>query len=320
MSSPEVRTQNEVPEPFPSLSSPPSPKSPGAEQIYSNRSREHSAASTLQGRLRSASKNFQESNPPTGMWIATGQIASSVPSLSDIRRGSYSSDGWSGEGQIREKERRASLSRRRSSQTGEERRGSIKPQSPKDQASQRFRHESVPEATEEPGHNADDYSSIMRSSSTAIEIKKRVEKQTSSDHRSSSDTPNTSAAKVEHHSITTPFDNGYQFPPKHKWTESTVIGLTAFWKVRAPFHKFDVLRVVYSVDFLEVDGSQDIDSSPSSALIFSTNARFWVLVLYHTYWISCSYLWAQRRGLGRNAVLALMQCITSDVQTHLQRY
>lgn len=236
MTSPEMSTHNDGPVPFPSLSSPPSPTSPGTAQINSNRSREHSATSTLQGRLRSASKNFQESNPPTGMWIATGQIASSVPSLSDIRRGSYSSDGWSGEGQIREKERRASLSRRRSSQTGEERRGSVNPHSPKDQAGQRFCHESVSEAVEESSQIAVDNSNNMQSSSKAIEIETRGEKQTSTDQRSSSDTPNT-AAKAENHLTTTPFDNGYQFPPKHKWTESTVIGLTAFWKVGDPFPK-----------------------------------------------------------------------------------
>jgi hypothetical protein len=247
MTTPDISTHNDSPEPFPSLNSSPSPKSLGTAQINSNRSREHSAASTLQGRLRTASKNFQESNPPTGMWIATGQIASSVPSLSDIRRGSYSSDGWSGEGQIREKERRASLSRRRSSQTGEERRGSVNPHSPKDQAGQTFPHESVPEDVEESSQVAVESSNNMQSSSKAIEMETRREKQTSTDQRSSCDTPNT-AAKAENHSTATPFDNGYQFPPKHKWTESTVIGLTAFWKVGEPFSKFDVLRVVCSLD------------------------------------------------------------------------
>jgi hypothetical protein len=51
--------------------------------------------------------------------------------------------------------------------------------------------------------------------------------------RSSSDTniaPTTGAAKPDSEINTTPFHNGYQFPPKHRWTESIVIGLKAFWK------------------------------------------------------------------------------------------
>lgn len=173
--------------------------------------------------------------------MATGQIASSVPSLSDIRRGSYDSDGWTGEGQIREKDRRASLSRRRSSQAGEERRDSVNPHSPKEQSGHGFRHESVPEVAEESGQYAlgiipsggPRSTKDVHSSSKPTETETRVEKQTSTDQRSSSDTnltPNTAAAKSESQFITAPFDNGYQFPPKHKWTESTLIGLEAFWK------------------------------------------------------------------------------------------
>src|SRR5271167_1483579 len=122
-------TQNDnqpTSEPFPPLSTTPSPRSPRRPSTEitadESRSRGHSntSISSLHGRLRSASKHFQESNPPTGMWIATGQIASSIPSLSDIRRGSFGSDGWSGQGQVIERERRASLSKRKGSQTSEE--------------------------------------------------------------------------------------------------------------------------------------------------------------------------------------------------------
>jgi hypothetical protein len=35
-----------------------------------------------------------EANPPPGMWAATGSTASKAPSLADIRRGSFGSDGW----------------------------------------------------------------------------------------------------------------------------------------------------------------------------------------------------------------------------------
>jgi hypothetical protein len=174
------------------------------------------------------------------MCIATATLASSVPSLSDIRRGSYNSDGWSGEGQIREKERRASLSTRRGSQTGDERRSSVNPHSPKE-SGQKFYHESVPEAAEVPSQHA--VGIISSSKGTSKDTKEpskpadmvaRVEKQTNTQQRSSSDTnlsPNIAAANAANSQFrTTPFDNGYQFPPKHPWMESTAIFLTAFWK------------------------------------------------------------------------------------------
>jgi hypothetical protein len=231
--------QNDSPEPFPSLSSPPSPKSPTAEHSNPNRSRQTSSTSTLQRNLRSASKSFQESSPPTGMCIATAQVASSVPSLSDIRRGSYNSDGWSGEGQIREKKRRASLSTRRGSQTAEGRRSSVDPHSPK-QPSEQFRHDSVPEAAEErdqhelaSGPSAGITLEDMDSTSKPIEMETRMKKQTSTNQRSSGDTKTSlhaSAADNDSQFLTRPFDNGYQFPPRHTWIESTAIFLTAFWK------------------------------------------------------------------------------------------
>jgi hypothetical protein len=240
MPPPEAMMRNDFPEPFPSISSPSSIKSPRVEHADPNRSRNTSSASTLQGRLRSASKTFQESNPPSGMCIATATLASSVPSLSDIRRGSYNSDGWSGEGQIREKERRASLSTRRGSQTGDERRSSVNPHSPKE-SGQKFYHESVPEAAELPSLHAMGIISSAKGTlkdtkrpSKPVDMETHVEKQTSTEQRSSSDTnltPNTAAANAANSQFrTTPFDNGYQFPPKHTWVESTAIFLTAFWK------------------------------------------------------------------------------------------
>jgi hypothetical protein len=161
------------------------------------------------------------------MCIATAQIASSVPSLSDIRRGSYNSEGWSEEGQIHEKERRASLSTRRGPHTGEERRTSVNnPHSSKDTG--------AAEGSGQPAKpRPKGISQKTKSLSQTAKMDTRVEKQTSAEQRSSSDTnltPNTPAANANSQFITTPFDNGYQFPPKHPWTESTAIFLIAFWK------------------------------------------------------------------------------------------
>ena len=35
-----------------------------------------------------------DADPPAGMWAATGSAASKAPSLVDIRRGSFGSEGW----------------------------------------------------------------------------------------------------------------------------------------------------------------------------------------------------------------------------------
>lgn len=224
---PVAQENQNISEAFPSLTDPPSPISPhqpGTEAIPAGRSSESSNTSSIQGRLRSASKSFQESNPPTGMWIATGQIASSIPTISDVRRGTFGSDGWSGEGQVVERERRASISRRGSAQTSEDasRLGtSTNPESPKDlQFGQAFRHQSVPEGDE---------SGQRDTKETPIsQLESRLSADRNSDDNSMS--PNTSAAKSDSRYRTTPFDNGYQFPPKHSWGEATKIFLVAFWK------------------------------------------------------------------------------------------
>lgn len=309
--------QNDPPEPFPSLSSPSSPKSPTAEHSNPNRSRQTSNTSTLQGRLRSASKSFQESSPPTGMCIATAEIASSVPSLTDIRRGSYNSDGWSGEGQIREKERRASLSTRRGSQTGEERRSSVTPHSPQE-SGHRFRHESVPEAGEETTQHelgtpsAKDTLKNTKSTSKSMEMGTRVEKQTSTDQRSSSDTkitPGAEAANTDSQFLTTPFDNGYQFPPKHSWIESTTIFLIAFWKFFITPVGF--LVTVYVCTLGSVHVSQHRQNLCS--LFSKSNSR----TSFNRKMLTLIAPGPQRRGLGRDAVLASLQRITRHVQTHV---
>lgn len=121
---------------------------------------------------------------------------------------------------MREQERRASLSRgdvprRRSLNTLD---------IPSEQPGQDMIHGSVPEGEVEevepqklsaiPFRNP-----VIPSSSTGMET---------TDQRSSSDT--TPASKNEADLRTTPFENGYQFPPKHSWIESTVIGAKAFWK------------------------------------------------------------------------------------------
>lgn len=51
-------------------------------------------ASTASSIIRTASLKLMDADPPAGMWAATGSAASKAPSLVDIRRGSFGSEGW----------------------------------------------------------------------------------------------------------------------------------------------------------------------------------------------------------------------------------
>ena len=46
------------------------------------------------GRIRSASLRFLESGPPLGAWHAAGEALGKAPTHGDIRRGSFSHNGW----------------------------------------------------------------------------------------------------------------------------------------------------------------------------------------------------------------------------------
>ena len=43
---------------------------------------------------------FVNSNPPLGMWQAAGEVASQIPTLPEIKSGSFGQDGWNHEGQM----------------------------------------------------------------------------------------------------------------------------------------------------------------------------------------------------------------------------
>lgn len=54
----------------------------------------------VRARTGSLSKAFLESNPPLGMWQATGEIGSKIPTLPEIRNGAFANEGWTHEGQM----------------------------------------------------------------------------------------------------------------------------------------------------------------------------------------------------------------------------
>jgi hypothetical protein len=57
-------------------------------------------SSPTRSRTASLRQSFMNSNPPLGMWQATGEVTSKVPSLAEIKNGSFTTDGWSHEGQM----------------------------------------------------------------------------------------------------------------------------------------------------------------------------------------------------------------------------
>lgn len=73
------------------------------------------SGSTTSSVVRAASIKLMESRPPPGMWAATANSASKAPSLADIRRGSFGSEGWNTESQRQRAGSKSSI--------GEERRG-----------------------------------------------------------------------------------------------------------------------------------------------------------------------------------------------------
>jgi len=199
--------------PFPALEEqlPSSPASPapgaGADRIRGN-----SSASSLQGRLRRASKSFQESAPPPGFSVATGQMVNALPSMTDIRRGSYDNDGWSGKGQVVERERRASLTK----PVG------LPSEDTSHQKNTDVRHQSIPEVKAVNQTN-------IRAVSTGTTTDDKIESKKSGESSVTGTITNTTT-EPSAEAKTTPFDNGYQFPPKHSWGEATKIFLVAFWK------------------------------------------------------------------------------------------
>lgn len=171
----------------------------------------------MANRLRSASRTFESSSIPVGMWSATASIASSAPSIIDIRRGSYGSDGWTGDGQLKEKSRRASLVRRTTSNS---------------LAAKNTNGNGLTEVAENKK-----LESPIENVSTSRQLDTIGAEETSGSqkpvvqHNTAPSLPvGDPHPEPDQEYRTEPFDNGYEFPPKHSWQTSTAIGAKAFWK------------------------------------------------------------------------------------------
>lgn len=104
-----MATSNDpAPEPFPALSpiesvptnAPPPHTSSSRAEPGSDAAAGPSTESPNRHRTGSIRQSFLNSNPPLGMWQATGEVTSKVPSLAEIKNGSFAADGWSHEGQL----------------------------------------------------------------------------------------------------------------------------------------------------------------------------------------------------------------------------
>ncbi|PGH17286.1 hypothetical protein AJ79_01169 [Helicocarpus griseus UAMH5409] len=191
-----------------------------------------SSSSTTSRRLRSASLKFLESNPPTGMWMATGDIVSRAPTLSEIRSGCFSHDGWTEEGQL---ERRGStaqdIQRRKLSRanTFAARAAaatiSVPATTPEEVCAE------VRRSTTDPQFNKkilENEAKRQDAAATTARKAKEYEKTTTKEASESAFPQVKHAAAIPVPDETGTYPNGYRFPPKHTWKQSTVIGLKAF--------------------------------------------------------------------------------------------
>ncbi|TVY85955.1 hypothetical protein LAWI1_G008931, partial [Lachnellula willkommii] len=165
----------------------------------SNTNRSPTEPSKASKIFRDAQQSFTQSRPPVGMFHAFGSVGSNIPTLNDIQKGNFNSEGgWSGPGQ-----RRNSQAHRHSDA----------------EVIQRYRTRTmsiaapIPETKKEP---------IMEEKTTPID-----------------NVPTPVAAEIEiiaPHDPAVPYANGYQFPPKHNKKQATTIALRGFAKfIITPF-------------------------------------------------------------------------------------
>lgn len=147
--------------------------------------------------LRSASNSFSQSRLPVGMFAAFGEVGSSIPTMESIKNGNYTAQGWSGPGQ-----RRNSAAHRDSD------------------ARVMLRRQSTALST-----------LAMETKELGIIEEKKVDGKESIISQQAEVT-----TVLTPHDPTVPYENGYQFPPKHTWKQATIIALHGSWNfVRTPF-------------------------------------------------------------------------------------
>ncbi|KAF1844759.1 uncharacterized protein K460DRAFT_283662 [Cucurbitaria berberidis CBS 394.84] len=207
-SNPASSAPTPVPFPQPEGLRDPNAQSPTTESpTTETRQRTSTTTSTASSRIRTASIKLMGATPPPGMWAATGATASKAPSLSDIRKGSFGTEGWCEETQRKRAGSRTSQ--------GEERSPTERTPGTKKMASSNnaLATEPFPALTEErtqdvPRHDGQDKETVPG-----------VESEHSSE-----------TAEKMMRTSSGQYANGYVPPPKLPWKRSFAIGLKGFWK------------------------------------------------------------------------------------------
>jgi hypothetical protein len=204
---------------------------PGRGRAASITSSIKTATRTRGASIREA---FQNSNPPLGMWQATGEVGSKLPTLGEIKDGAFTNDGWHHEGQ---EQRRGTnphdIHKRRiarnSSASTRTRRSSVK--------------SSTPAITEERNE-------FFPAQDTLAE---ETSQNTKSDVQGTAEVASSSSSRGDEKGIVGPdetgtYPNGYRFPKKHTTWQSIVIGSKGLWKFFLT--PFGFLIVVYGLNVI----------------------------------------------------------------------
>lgn len=229
------------------------------------------------GRLRSASLRFIESDPPLGAWHAAGEALGKAPTHGDIRRGSFSHNGWDSEIQ-----RRHSVVGRESPRPLADRTSTTSP-TPGNNSSGLRTHEETEDENEifskftgrgEMSDQMYDRNSASHPKALADEddedlapeqnrpLPKRIhdpplntvpeinEKTTSvgADHVTSSSTPSLNPSP----NADGEYPNGYKFPPKHTRKQAIAIGFKGF--CRYAITPIGFLVVIYCLNVVAWGG------------------------------------------------------------------
>ncbi|KAK5135426.1 hypothetical protein LTR08_005214 [Meristemomyces frigidus] len=185
-----------------------------------NGRRRSSTVTSVAYSIQNAATELLNVDPPVGFVAATADAASHAPTISEIRRGSFSTNGWHAEPE----------KRRTWSQGSERRRSRQLSESAKDGVAaareERGGRELFAPLTEEPSPMSvsaeaqrDEYNS--RGEHCCDDVADTTEDSIIISGRTDQDTPRR-VQKV--------YTSGYIPPPKLPWTTSTWIGLKVFWK------------------------------------------------------------------------------------------
>lgn len=287
--------------------SPTSPASPSAPRLRTRTSTTASVASNASSRIRAASIKLLEADPPPGFMAGIGSHASKAPTLPDIRRGSYSKDGWSPiAGSGSEKGRREGVQGNRSA-------GVIGTSDSQDQAATAAR----------PGLSARDRKkSGSPTSNSGIEPFPTLLEETN--HSAASTRVGNSEVQMEQDAkeqarggVHTDSHLDRDMSEKTTDRDSPVTASPKKDEVCALYSSSYVLFLtLYLADFAAVDPSAKatLDNEhghrpPGVLEMGPHNTR----LSYHCLWSEC-------RGLGWNALPPLVQCCACNVQTQLRRY